>query len=266
MTSSRLQVKTQKFMLALERHRKILDLIQRSGAVRTADVAATLQVTEETIRRDFERLDKEAQLLRTHGGAVQIDANRRDLPLSSRETEQVREKEAIAQLATEQLIPGETIFLDASSTVFQLAKLIRDIELHVITCALKVAVELASKPGLKVTLLGGALNPGSFSTEGNPGLKELGYFRIQKAFLSCRGVDPQRGMSEANEQQASLKREVTSVADALFLLTDHTKLGLRSSFFFSPLTEIDMLITDRLPAGDFLAAIGDTNLEINTPI
>lgn len=252
-------------MLALDRQRKILELLQNQGSIRTTDVASTLAVTEETIRRDFERLDRAKLLVRSHGGAVSIDSTRRDLPLSSRENHETAAKAKIAQLAFAQITPGETLFLDASSTVFQLAKNIPDLSLTVITCGVKVAIELATRPSVRVILLGGTVNPSSLSTEGNPGLRDLANFRVQKAFLSCRGVDPDRGFSEANEFQAEIKREITSLAEEIYLLADHTKLGLKSTFYFSSLARLHALITDQKPPAKFLAAKGVAALNIKYP-
>jgi len=252
-------------MLALDRQRKILELLQSQGSVRTTDLAATLEVTEETIRRDFDQLDRAKLLVRSHGGAVRFDSTRRDLPLSSRENLETAAKAKIALLTLAQIVPGETVFLDASSTVFELAKSIPNLSLTVITCGIKVAIELASRPLIKVVLLGGTVNPGSLSTEGNTSLRDLTNFRIHKALLSCRGVDPVRGPSEANEFQAEIKRQITSLAEEIYLLADHTKLGLKSTFYFCSLARIHALNTDQKPAADFLAAQNIATLKIQYP-
>ncbi len=234
-------------MLPPERHRHILQLVAARGSVRTVDLARSLQVTEETVRRDIQRLDIDGQLTRTHGGALRTEANRRDLPLISRATMNAAEKQAIARAALDNIQPGDTVLLDASSTTLELARQLPDIAVTVLTNALKVAVELAGRPAMHVALLGGTVSPGSLSCVGALSDRALECYNVQKAFISCRGVDPARGLSESNEEQARLKRRIVALADRTFLLADDTKLGLKSAFFFAGLAQIDVLITNRIP-------------------
>ncbi|NJK92668.1 MAG: DeoR/GlpR transcriptional regulator [Blastochloris sp.] len=234
-------------MLAVERQRRILDLVQNQGSVRTTELAQVLGVTEETVRRDFEKLEQEGQVLRAHGGATRLEASRRDLPLSSRETENVQEKQRIAGLALRWIEPGDTVLFDASSTVFELARLLPDMSVTVVTSALKVAVELSSRPSVQVVLTGGVLSHRSLSCQGALADQALECYHIEKAFLSCRGVDVERGLSEANEEQARLKRRMMELSDHVYLLCDGSKMGLKSSFYFAKLSEVGSLITDREP-------------------
>jgi len=238
-------------MLAAERHRKILDLLQDQQAVRTVYVAKCLNVTEETVRRDFEKLEADGLLARSHGGAVRVDADKRDLPLSSRETEQVGEKQRIAALAAKLVQPGETILLDASSTAAQLAAALPDMALTVLTNGLPTAFKLLANPSMRVVLLGGELDHRSLSCQGPFVEQALDCYHVQKAFVSCRGVDAERGLSEASSEHARFKRRILDLADATYLLADHTKLGLKSTYFFAKLAEVEQLITDQKPPKGF---------------
>ncbi|HWD19798.1 MAG TPA: DeoR/GlpR family DNA-binding transcription regulator [Verrucomicrobiae bacterium] len=234
-------------MLAVERHRRILDMLLKAEAVSTVTVARELGITAETVRRDFEELEADGRLSRRHGGAVCADDSRRDLSLNSRENANVAEKRAIAQLALPLIQPGDTVLFDASSTVFHLAAALSNIELTVVTNALKAAIELSRRPAIQVIVVGGAVNPRSLSCQGSLADLALESFHIQKAFLSCRGVDAARGASEANGEQAGLKRKIIELADQAVLLADHTKTGSKSSFIFGALSDFDALITDRPP-------------------
>lgn len=117
----------------------------------------------------------------------------------------------------------------------------------VLTSALKVAVELARRPAVQVILSGGTVSHRSLSCQGTLADPVLERCHVQKAFMSCRGLDAERGLSEANVEQAGLKRKITSLADQAILLADHTKAGVKSSYFFAGLEEVDILITDRKP-------------------
>lgn len=236
-------------MLAAHRQQRILDMVLKSGAVSTVKAAKTLAISEETARRDFEKLEADGLLSRSHGGAVRLNDTHQDRALDSREAENVAEKKIIAKLALEQIQGGDSIFLDASSTAFHVALLLPNIELTVLTSALKVAVELARRPAVEVILTGGTVGHGSLSCQGGLADTILERCHIQKAFLSCRGVDSVRGLSEPNAEQADLKRKVMSLADQTFLLVDHSKTELRSSYFFAKLSDVDVFIGDQNPGG-----------------
>ena len=222
-------------------------MLLRSGAVTTAKVAKALGISEETARRDFEKLEAEGRLSRSHGGAVRSDDSHRDLSLNRREIANVAEKRIIAGLALKQIQAGDTIFFDASSTVFYLACLLPNLAITVVTSALKVAVELARRPAIQVILTGGTVNPGSLSSQGALADFVLERCHLQKAFMSCRGLDAQRGVSEANLEQAGLKQKIVNLADQTILLADHSKMGIKSSYFFAKLADLDALITDCKP-------------------
>lgn len=222
-------------------------MLLKSGAVTTVNVAKALAVSEETVRCDFEKLEADGHLFRRHGGAVRLNDSHRDLSLDSREMANIAEKKIIAELALRQIQAGDTLFFDASSTVFYLARLLPNLEVTVLTNALKVAVELARRPAIQVILAGGTIHHGSLSCQGVLADSVLERCRVQKAFLSCRGLDAERGLSEANLEQAGLKQKTMSLAEETILLADHTKMGVKSPYFFAKLEAVDILITDRKP-------------------
>jgi len=265
--SDEITIKKKKFksMLAAERQRRILDMLLKAETVSTVGVAKDLGITAETARRDFETLEAEGRLSRRHGGAVCVDDSRRDLPLNSRERANVAAKREIAKLAVAQIEPGDTLFFDASSTVFHVACLLSNIELTILTSALKAAMELARRPAIQVILLGGVVSHRSLSCQGALAESALESYHVRKAFMSCRGVDGARGASEANSEQADLKRKIVRVADQTFLLADKTKMGLKSSFLFARMQEFDALITDCPPPKAVRKALdqGDGKVFIN---
>ena len=122
-------------MLARQRQRVILNMLETQPSLRTIELAKHFNVTDETIRRDLESLDAENKLIRTHGGALRIEKRGVDLPMQKRLQENRLQKQEIAQKAIKHIKEGETIFLDASSTVLALAEALPDIEITVITNA-----------------------------------------------------------------------------------------------------------------------------------
>mgnify|MGYP003584103505 CR=1 FL=1 len=231
-------------MLALERHRWVLDHLNARGSVRTSEVSEALGVTEETVRRDFEKLEVEGMLMRSHGGAVRLESNRRESPLQERAGENIVAKQAIARAALVRIKTGQTVYFDASTTVLQLALLVPDQPLTVVTNGLQIAMALAERSEIDCVLLGGVLKSNSMSTGGWAAEKALEIYHLDAAFLSCRGVDPERGFSDAGEVHARLKHAVMDRSDKVVLLADRSKSGLASSYFFAKPSDIDLWITD----------------------
>jgi DeoR/GlpR family transcriptional regulator of sugar metabolism len=263
----RAQVKFHKLaaMLAIERHRKLLKLLQKQGSIRTAEVARALGVTEETVRRDFEKLESDGALARSHGGAVRVEAQRREFSVRERVAQRAAEKERIARAALRHIQPGQTIFLDASTTVQQLARSLPDQPLTVLTNSLQIAIQLATNASMRVVILGGELLPSSLSSAGWAAEQTLELYRIDAAFVSCRGIDPARGLSEATEAQARLKHRALERAESVYLLADASKAGVASSYFFAPCSMIDTWIVDAAPARAFKSALVGVRIEIATP-
>ncbi|HUA65809.1 MAG TPA: DeoR/GlpR family DNA-binding transcription regulator [Alphaproteobacteria bacterium] len=242
-------------MLAAQRQQRILDMLLKSGAVSTARAARALAVSEETARRDFEKLESDGLLSRSHGGAIRINDSHRDLPLDSRESANIAEKQALAKSALTLIRAGDSVFFDASSTVFHLARLLPNMDLTVFTPALKVAIELARRPAVRVILSGGTVGHSSLSCQGDLAAASLERCHVKMAFFSCRGVDPNRGLSEANIEQADLKRKMMGLAGQTILLADHSKIGLKSSWFFAKLPDVDVFVTDRAPGRAVIQAL-----------
>ena len=174
-------------MLARQRQRLILNMLENSPSLRTIELAKYFDVTDETIRRDLETLDAENKLIRTHGGALRIEKRSAELPLQKRLNENRAAKQEIAKKAIGLVSPSDTIFLDASSTVLTFAESLPDIKITVITNAHDCVVPLMSKGNIDVITTGGKLDRVSHSYCGISALSLMKRFSIDKAFFSCNG-------------------------------------------------------------------------------
>lgn len=121
---------------------RLLDLIEGSGSVRTAEAARELGVTEETVLRDFEKLEAEGALQRSHGGAVK-HAAAQEHSTSARASQSIAEKRQIAAVAVARIRPGQTILFDASTTALEVAQLLPDQPLHELRGASEVSEDQA---------------------------------------------------------------------------------------------------------------------------
>lgn len=248
-------------MLAIERQRRILELLYNSGSLRTIDTASELGVTDETVRKDFEILEKRGDLIRTHGGAGKPE-RLRDLPFNERQAIRLEEKRAIARLAASRIRADETIFLDASSTVLTLTEFLPDLPLTIVTNALNVFTALSDRPNLELICTGGLFDSKSRSFVGLTAEKSLQRYNIDRMFFSGNGIDPVRGISESQSQQAAFKERVIAYAEDVVFLADHSKLGQKSAFFFASLADLDCLVTDKTADAGFLADLRNAGVEV----
>lgn len=231
-------------MLPQQRHRAILDILIKQGAARTPELAEHFAVTVETIRRDLEQLTKEGKLVRTHGGAIAANHPTRDRSHQERKVLQLEEKESIARVAVELVQPRDIIYIDASSTALQMARLLPDLEVTVITSSLDVIEELGTRSDVNLIGTGGVYVDRSRSFVGPAAIATIHRYHINKAFISANGVHYARGLSESNEVQSQLKAEAMRLADEVVLLADSSKIGHRGAYFYAQMTDVSLWITD----------------------
>lgn len=232
-------------MLAIERHKKILEDARREGAVKTQEMASILGVTEETVRRDLDSLARQGLLRRTHGGAADVRMMFQEYSQPEREARQALEKTAIAKVAVKHIKEHETIMLDASSTALELVRhLPEGRSLRVVTYAHSVVEKLAIRDDVELILLGGTYEAKGRRFRGM--LTEMGVraLRIDRFFFSGGGYHASRGVGEPSSEEARLKATIIAHADWKCALLDHTKLGRATDHFFAKPKEIDLFITD----------------------
>ncbi len=249
-------------MLAEARQRAILRHLGDAGAVRVAQLSETLSVTEETIRRDLDKLARDGRVMRTHGGAVLPQSESRDLPFVVRETANLEAKQEIARLALRFVGPNDVIALDASSTVHQLAQILIDKPITVVTNALPATVVLAGRPHIRLVSTGGFLDHGSSSWTGRIAEQALQKLNINTLFLSSAGLDLTRGLSEVDDDQRSMKRHMLDLAERVVLMVDFSKLGVRGAVQLADQSEVDLVLTDARADERFVAALRRSGVNV----
>src|SRR5690554_4050475 len=151
-------------MLVAERWQRIVQLVNERGSIRVTELSELCDVTEETIRRDLDRLESEGKLLRSHGGAISVQEIQAETPYFERETMNAEQKHHIARVAVDGVVDHDRIILDASTTAWYMAQHLPNRPLVVITNSLKVAIELSTKDKIQVISTGGQLSPRSLSS------------------------------------------------------------------------------------------------------
>ncbi|MEK5438466.1 MULTISPECIES: DeoR/GlpR family DNA-binding transcription regulator [Paenibacillus] len=251
-------------MLIADRYERIVELVNERGSIRVSELSTLCQVTEETIRRDLDRLEKAGRLLRSHGGAVSLRDRQPETPYAEREIMNAAEKQQIAREAVMMIKPGDRILLDASTTAWYMASHLPDMPLTVLTNSIRVAAELSGKERIDVISTGGQLSRRSMSFVGHLAERSLELYHVDKMFFSCKGFHLERGASESNELQAMVKRKMISIAEQVILLCDSSKFGIQAFTHVATTSDLDVVITDYSPATEQLKQLQELNIAITT--
>ncbi len=232
-------------MFALERQKIILEKLNLDGAVWVSKLSAELGVTEETIRRDLEKLENQEVLVRTHGGAVPVTDSSYELSLEKRKQTNLVAKEKLAKAAAEHIFPGDTIFLDSSTTTFYIAKEIKKINnVTVISNSLRVINELSNVENIKTIGVGGVVSNNQ-STVGYLAETSIkNNFYAVKFFFSSKGVSPEAGILESNEQECAIKKQMLANSNEKYYLCDASKIGRVGFYKLTPIEDVDYFITE----------------------
>jgi len=229
-----------------ERRQSLLDILRNQPGLRVPELARTLGVSEGTVRNDLNALEDEGRLKRVHGGAVLYDQDQfQNSSFMRRYNQNVAAKLAIAREAATLIQDGDSIFLDASSTAYYLARAIADrIKLRVFTNGFEVARELAWNTSNTVILVGGIVNNDSSSVTGLLSEQIIAEMLIGKSFFSCSGFSIERGMTEVHLGEAQIKRKAIESSQQVIALVDSSKFGKEDLTLFARPAQITNLFTD----------------------
>ncbi|MFC0558274.1 DeoR/GlpR family DNA-binding transcription regulator [Halalkalibacter alkalisediminis] len=232
-------------MLSVERFEKILKELEKNKVVKVAELSAVLGVTEKTIRIDLEALEKKGLLKRIHGGAVLQEEEVRIFPINERQSSNNERKGNIARKALDLMKPNETILMDGGSTTLQVAKLLGEFPVTVITNDIKIAYELLDKEKVQLMVLGGSRIGASSSLFGVQTSDLLKRIRVDRLFFGATGVSIEHGLTVFNSFHVEWKRQIINCAECVTLLAESTKFEKVGLIQFATLDDIDEIITDR---------------------
>jgi DeoR/GlpR family transcriptional regulator of sugar metabolism len=228
-----------------DRRRQIVSLLSAEGSLSVEELASRLQVTASTIRRDLTRLTTDGAVTRTFGGAVVMRGASTESPLHRRAQEARAEKDAIGRWAASQVADGETVMLDAGTTVGRTAHHLRGRDgLTVITNGLTSIMELADADDIEVVVLGGTLRHISHGLVGPLTDMNLTRLTADRVFLGADGLTADRGICEASPVQTHAKELMADRADHIYVLADSSKIGRRPFSAWAPLAAPWTLVTD----------------------
>lgn len=251
-------------MISESRRALILKEIDDRGSVSVVELAARLDVSEMTIRRDLTDLEKEGVIRRVHGGAVSARGRSYEPPFMLRETENQEAKSRIGEMAAALVADGDSIALDIGSTTLQVARhLLGRRNLTVLTSSLNIANLLLGQPDVRLILTGGIVRLGEASLIGELAQYAYQNLFVDRLFLSVGAIDGQSGLTEYNWDDALVKQAMIRSAKEVILVADSSKFDRVAFARVAPLSVLHQIVTDRAPTGALLDTINQLRLVVH---
>jgi DeoR/GlpR family transcriptional regulator of sugar metabolism len=228
-----------------ERRGKIIEFLKNERKIRVEQLADRLEVSQVTIRKDLDVLERRGLLERSHGNAVFSQQSRFNIAFLEKLQIQAAAKELIARAAASHIHEGDSIILDSGTTTLALAKVLvgKFRSLFIITNSVPAALEL-TKAGYELLLVGGQVRNHSMALLGPMGLKNLESFHVDRAFLGASGITLSHGYSTPDSLDAQMKQAMIRIADKAYVLTDSSKFRHNCMVSFARRSDIYITLTD----------------------
>ena len=236
-------------------------MLDTSNVVRVSELSGRFRVSEETVRRDLERLEQDGVVRRIYGGAVRVSGRAMELSFQKRQTRNLEQKRRIAAVARDMIAEGESVVLDASTTVLELARSLPFMRLTVLTNGVSAVIELASK-GITVMSTGGTLRQSNLSFTGSVAERSLDGYYVDTAFLSCRGLTLEEGATDSSDVEVELKRRMLRSAKRSVLLVDSSKFGQIGFCTICRVNQIQTIVTDAKAPPEIVSGLQSAGVEV----
>ena len=231
----------------------LLELLAESGRVSVEDAADRLDVSQATIRRDFDQLAQQQMITRTRGGAVANGVSY-DLPLRYKSAKHSAEKQRIGEAAARLVEPGMVVGLNGGTTMTEVARALavrpdlntrgEGAQLTIVTNALNIANELLVRSRMKIVVAGGVVRPQSFELVGPLGGALLKEVTLDIALLGVDALDVGLGAAAHHEGEAAMNSLMVARAKKVVVIADSSKLGGHAFARICPIAKIEVLVTD----------------------
>jgi DeoR/GlpR family transcriptional regulator of sugar metabolism len=237
-------------VLGETRRREIAEALRSSGSVTVSEIEARFGVSPVTARRDLDELERRGVLRRTHGGGVLPTTSAHEDSFARRLKVSTEAKRRLAEEAVALMAPGETVFLDSSTTGYFVAR--RIIETGIATTVLTNSfpvMELIFNEGeasAEIIGVGGTLRRLTRSFVGPFAVRTVQGHFADRLFLSVKGLTQGGMMTDADALEAEVKRTMIAQAGESTLLIDHSKMQVRGLSVIASVTEVSNVLAHGL--------------------
>ena len=233
-------------LIQQERENRILELFRNQNVIRVNQLASELNVTQATIRTDLQRMTQKGLVRRVHGGAVlEKSFTSHETPFILRKDSFFKEKQQIGRVAAEEIVDGQTVILDISTTVLEVAKNIKNRKkLIVITNSLHNALELVDVEDIQLILTGGLVERVEKCMVGSIAIKILSQFYADKVIIGIGGLSLEKGITDFGLGESEVRKLMIESGKEVIAVADSSKIGKLAFVSTAPLSKINKLITD----------------------
>ena len=250
-------------MFVEKRRQAVMTLLNTNRAVSVREFAQATQASDMTIRRDLAALAAEGRLSRRRGGAVVGDSAIHESTYGEKEIAAPAEKRAIGAYAAHELVEdGDALLIGAGSTTQAFVRALRGKHLSIVTNSILVAHELAGDSGIDIFVTGGSLRGSIYALVGVHAERSLSTLNVPKLFISGNGLTVERGLSTPNMLVASIDRAMAAAADNVYVLVDHTKVGIETMVQTVALSKIRAVVTDSLTLESEVDRLREAGVEV----
>ncbi len=230
-------------LVSEQRRGDLRRIVQTRGFASLGELAEQLSVSESTVRRDLELLERLGEAKRTHGGVFWTGSPTKMRVFDSRDQNSAEHKRRIAAAAAARISDGDTVLLDGGSTTYEIARQLLDRQLQVVTNSLPVANLLSGCDSVELILIGGCVDHRTGVTLGPMADGLLAQLRVDQAFLSVAGVD-EEGFYNSNLLLVETEKMMSRIATTTCITADSSKFGRASLSRLYGLDEVQCVITD----------------------
>ena len=242
-------------MLTEERQEEIVRIVNAGGAASVQELVDYFHISEATVRRDLSTLHQAGRLRRVHGGATAVVAEDAAYEANMEELEHkyafhMVEKRRIAQYAAACIHAGDFIYLDAGSTVEQMADFLLETQAVFMTNSLPLAQRLAHND-CRVHILPGHVRGTTAAVVGSELIQALGQYHFTCGFFGTNGLSPDEGCTTPDAEEAAAKAAAIGQCNVAYVLADRSKFGQASHITFAPLTAVSIITARGSSTFDF---------------
>lgn len=247
-----------------ERHKRLIAEISTNPTILIRDLAETLGVSRETIRRDFQELNRTGRLHRRYGGGATFTPIGFETNLEARSQRMIKERQRVALRSADFINEHEVIFMCSGSTSLLLAQVLQTVEkkITVITNNLPGSIALASNPSIRTILAPGQVDYNEGFLWGHDTTEYLKKFHADAAFVTVDGITPE-GAMEIDPRTAWVMRIMIAQSRRVVMMVDHSKFYQASLEKFCDIKDIHVMIVDRAPDGELGAALRQAGVMID---
>ena len=250
-------------LLGLERHQCIMEFLKSNKRADVAQLSSLLKVSEVTVRKDLERLERDGLLLRSHGGAILNEHLLLEPSFAEKEDQWIDEKKAIAQAAVALITDGMTVAIMTGTTLSHMAKLLMERQrVNIVTNAVNMATELMHADGVNVFLTGGNIRRSTYALVGEMAERSLDGIYVETAFIGVNGFSLTQGLTTPSIEEARVVKKVMENAQKVVVAVDHTKFNHVAFFRICTIEQIHTVITDARTPADQIEQLRDKGITV----